>query len=627
MVSSNPIDEPSSEYFKYDLKSVKTSMLHCRGCGQTYYMDDYFEHQRKLQEHLGHILSTHELLNEKLKSLISQLSPDDILDLIKEIYEFKMKFDEIKKTIDLIQQKLQDLIDEDKQYLKKQLSSMTNGFESDQNDYLENDIQQLRKDIEKLKLKLEEINNYSQKRISQQQSLTDDISIQSNSLSETVKSPSCDLEISNKTNHLQSVDDTSIDSVTLKPDGSGILSRLLLKQISPSIIDINENELDLINTENEASLEEEEEMIGIIDSNSTSRINRKIHLANNIVNYLRGPLKLMVDGTMHIVDVLAQGTHISEGVTKVVRDALIKQQERALDQQNTNSPLRPVFAEITSDWTYEGENIDRGFSSPSIWMRDPQGRRILIKTQEHPLCAANEWLAYALGQMLGLPVNEVQIAVYKNDLVTLHTDVSQDDEKVITFMDLPKQIKKQLLTEPALECMDLFDHIIQNVDRNPRNILITMPKTATIDDDTTKMKIHLIDHSSCFGMGKLNAISVVACKFHSHHLSVVKFDPIEQAKKFEQYLSKLPTADRVLMGKILNRFAAITDQQFDSWITEIQNLLSSSQYTRICDVLYRQRDVVRRYTVQWGICPRTLSIKSTETKQIMPEMNDLVTYF
>jgi hypothetical protein len=335
----------------------------------------------------------------------------------------------------------------------------------------------------------------------------------------------------------------------------------------------------------------------------------------------------MVDGTMHMIDVMAQGTHISEGVGKVVREELTKQKEMGKDQQNIGNLLKPAFVEITSDWIYEGENSDRGFTSPSIWMRDPQGRRILVKTQEHPLCAANEWLAYVLGQVLGLPVNEVQIALYKNDLVTLHTDVSQADEKIITFMDLPKQIKKQLLTESALQCMDLFDHIIQNVDRNPRNILITMPNSATFDDDISKMKIHLIDHSSSFGMGKLNAISIVASKFHSQHLAVVKFNPIVQAKKFELYLSKLPKTNLILISKILNRFAAVTDDQFNGWITDIQNLLSSSQYNRIYKVLYRQRDIVRRYTIQWGICSRSSSSKSNKTNPLLSEMNDLVTYF
>ena len=237
----------------------------------------------------------------------------------------------------------------------------------------------------------------------------------------------------------------------------------------------------------------------------------------------------------------------------------------------------------------------------SIWMRNPSGQRILAKIQDLPICAANEWLAYALGKQLGLLVNEVQIAIYENDLVTLHTDVALENEKTISFIDLPQKIRNILLTDPTMECMDLFDHILQNVDRNPRNILITIPNTMINWNDITKLKVHLIDHSSCFGMGKLNVISAVACKFHNQQLAVIKFDPIDEAKTFERYLNKLPMSDRLLIRQILNRFAAITDEQIDSWMNEVKDLLTSTQFDRIHDVLYRERDIVRYYMKQWGI--------------------------
>jgi hypothetical protein len=147
-----------------------------------------------------------------------------------------------------------------------------------------------------------------------------------------------------------------------------------------------------------------------------------------------------------------------------------------------------------------------------------------------------------------------------------------------------------------------------------------MPKTTDINDDSAKVKIHLIDHSNCFGMGKLNGISLIAAKFHSNHLAVVKFDPIHKSKQFEQYLNKLPVNDRPLIGKTLNRFASIADDKFDSWINEIQDLLSSSQYNRINGVLRRQRDIAKRYATQWGISPRSSNIKSNETKENTSEI-------
>jgi hypothetical protein len=324
---------------------------------------------------------------------------------------------------------------------------------------------------------------------------------------------------------------------------------------------------------------------------------------------------------MHTVDLLAQGTHINETCLHAVKKGLEKQ-----SQQTMNNAIRPAFADINSEWKLEGENVDRGFSSLTLWMRNSQNQRVLIKIQEHPLCAANEWLAYALGKFLGLPVNEVQIGLYENSLVTIHTDVAAEDEKTVSFMDLPRPKRKALLTDPIMERMDIFDRIIQNNDRNQQNILITLPKTTDINDDSAKVKIHLIDHSNCFGMGKLNGISLVAAKFHSNHLAVVKFDPIQKSKQFEQYLNKLPVSDRPMIGKTLNRYASIGDEQFDDWIGEVQDLLSSSQYNRIHGVLRRQRDIAKRYTTQWGISPRSSSIKQQETKENTPQINEPVSY-
>ncbi|CAF1145764.1 unnamed protein product [Rotaria sp. Silwood1] len=451
-------------------------------------------------------------------------------------------------------------MDEDKQDLKKQMITKTNGSESNENFYLENHIESLRKEAEQLNLKLEEINNYSATRGSQEKLQTYDTNVQSANVSETIESPLLQKDRS----HLRSIISNSRNSLRQQNVDNSVLSHLLLKLMSPLILDLNESELDSTEAENEIN-SEDEKMAGVIGASTTPRISQKIHLSNNIVHWLRGPFKVMVDGTLHMVDVFARGSHVSDDILQAVRKGIARQKQMEMKHQTTNNSLKPAFAEITSDWTLEGQNPDQGFSNVSIWMRDPQGQRILVKIQEHPLCAANEWLAYILGMTLGLSVNEAQISVYKNDLVTLHSDIANENEKTITFMELPKQRRKTLLTDPTIESMDLLDHIIENVDRNPRNILITMPKNAPIDDDTANLKMHLIDHTSCFGMGKLNIISLVACKLHSPHLAVVKFDPIEKAKKFAQYLSKLPVADRILMKKTLNRFAAITDEQFDNW--------------------------------------------------------------
>jgi hypothetical protein len=458
-------------------------------------------------------------------------------------------------------------------------------------------------------LKLEEISNDYQNRVSEEQSHI--VNNQSETINDSRKEK-CPVRL---------IVNNSRKDITDKSNDASILSHLVIRRPSSSNLDLKENEDALVETENEIHPDEEDDdeqgMIVFLDSNAELQINHKVRFSNNIVRWLRGPFKTMVHGILNTVDLCAQGTHISDYVLQAVKKGLVKQ------KQITNNSIKPTFAEITSDWKLEGENSDQGYSSSSTWIRDPQGRRSLIKIQQLPLCAANEWLAYVLGKVLDLPVNEVQIAIYENNLATLHTDAQDEDEKTITFKDLSKKKRKILLTNPIMEQMDVFDHIIQNVDRNQQNILITTPKTVDINDDddgdAMKAKIHLIDHSSSFGMGKVSGISTMAAKFHSNHLSVVKFDPIQKSKQFEEYLNKLPAEDRPLISKTLSRFAAITNDQFDRWIIEIRDLLSSSQYNRIYCVLRRQRDIAKRFTTQWGIPPRFSSMKSNKTEEDIPE--------
>lgn len=352
-----------------------------------------------------------------------------------------------------------------------------------------------------------------------------------------------------------------------------------------------------------------EKMVDVIGSDAVPKVTHKVRLAHNYIHWIRGPAKVMIHGATNVVDMYTQGKCISDAVVQAVMQGLAKQRQNAMERQTSNSSFQPVFAEITPDWTFEGKNVDRGFISASVWMRDPRDRRILVKTQGHPLCAVNEWLGFIIGRELGLPVNEVQIAIYQNKLVTLHTDIAHENEKTIVFMDLPKEIRKILLSHPIMESMDLFDHIIQNVDRTARNILITMPNTTAIANDIRTLKIHLIDHSFSFGVGKRHVIGAIACKFHSKHFSVVKFDPIDEERKFEQYLKKVPIVDRTLIRKTLNHFAAITDDQFNSWMTEVCDLLSATQYIRIHDVLRRQRDLARDYAMQRNLFSTSSSIK------------------
>ena len=584
MVTSKKVDEQSDEYCKYNTHCEKIASNTCRGCQQKYCVDHYLEHHRRLKDYFEHVRQTQSCLTQKLNSLISQLSADDMLDSMQEIYEFQMQASEIETTMHAIQEQVQDLVGNDQEDLEKPAITITHELESDQEgDDLESDIERLRKDIEELQSKIEAV----------------DTDAESNDSLHVPNSSLPGHQSARKKSFFRSIIDASKHGFAQPVDDSMVLSHLLLKPVSPAVIGLDES--DLVLTDDEIDLSLDDETIGIVDTNSTARASRKIRLSNNIVKWLRGPFKVMIDGTLHAAEMCAQGIPISDAVMKAIDDGLARHRQ--------SNSTKPVYTEVTSDWVFEGKNLDCGFSSASIWMRDPNGRRILVKTQEHPLCAANEWLAYSLGSLLGLSVNEVQIGIYEKNLVTLHTDVKRENEKVVTFMDLPKHMRKMLLTDATMESMDLFDHILQNVDRNPRNILIAMPESSSLDDEPEKLKIHLIDHSSCFGMGKLNVISIIACKLHSQHLAVIKFDPVDKARKFELYLSKLPSNDRLLVRKTLNRLGALTDERIDQMMNEVKDLLSPGQFDRIRDVLCRQRDVTKRYTNQWGISPRTSSIK------------------
>lgn len=339
----------------------------------------------------------------------------------------------------------------------------------------------------------------------------------------------------------------------------------------------------------------------ILGSNLGPKTSRKAHLSNNIIRIVRGPIKKMIHETMMAIDVYGQEFRPIDSMKQAVRDGLIKQKHLATNKRQNCDFWECAFTRITSDWRFEEVNSDQGLSSVSIWMRNGKGQRFLVKTEDHPLSAANEWLVYMLGSVLGLPINQVQIAIYQDQLVTVHTDVANPGDQTITFMDLPKDKRKLLLHEPILACMEFLDRILQNADRNQRNILITIPQAVDIHQDPIQIKLHFVDHGACFGMHKLNAISIAASKLHYNRIGVIEFDPKDEAQKFDQYLEKFPAADRLFISDILNRFASISDEQLACWMNEIQGLLLKKQYERIFEVLRQKRDIARRYVMRWNL--------------------------
>lgn len=316
----------------------------------------------------------------------------------------------------------------------------------------------------------------------------------------------------------------------------------------------------------------------IIDLNKKKEIKSKVKLSNETINNLRENFQIIIDSPMRFVEFFTKDKFIDEFIK----------------QEILNNLSNKIFCEIKSDWTYENINLNRGFTSQSIWMRNSINQRILIKIEDHPLSAINEWLSYQLGSYLHLPINHVQISIYQNKLVTLHKDVKLNNEQIYEFIHLPKNIQKIILKDPIILLMDLFDHFINNCDRNPRNILITIPIYSNINH-IKQFKIHFIDHSSSFGLGKLNLLSAIALKLHSKHFSIVKFNPSKQAKLFEKYLYQIPIQDHIHIKQILNRFATIDDQLIHLWFQQIKNLLSIHQYNRIITTFQKQILVIKHF--------------------------------
>ena len=597
MVSSNPVGWSTNKLKKFDGRYE-----------EEYYVDHYLKSQVKIKDRM----LVQKLKKKNWNSSMAEFFSKEFFNSAKTLYQLSSSSDQVKDTSTMFQQK---------QDFEIASTTITNQFQPNESYYFGNYIEGCKTEIEELELELENTmyDNQQQSHANITRDLSDDCFIQ-------VKPLPLNNGQSRKKCSLDSIFSTFKTSIANKTMETSTLSCPDFPQTTQTISHIKERRLFSLEQERNffSDEEENEEMIIYLNGRTPSKIRHKIRFNNNIVRYLRGPLKSMVHGTMYAVDICAQGTRISDAALQAVKKGLDRQKEIMVQKPANSNSMLPTFVEITSDWTIEGENPNRGFSSPSIWMRDPQGRRILAKIQEHPLCAANEWLAYALGRALGLPVNEVQIAVHKDNLVTLHTDVACEGEKTVTFMNLPKQMRKILMNDLIMATMDIFDRIIENVDRNQQNILITIPKTVNTNDKNIRLSVHFIDHSNCFGMGKLNGISLIASKFHSNHLAVVKFDPIQKARQFEQYLTKLPVEDYALISETLHRFAMVTDEQLDSCMSEIQDLLSSNQYDRIRDVLYRERDITEHYIAQWETSSICSSMKSDEIRQD-PSTMDCIT--
>ena len=370
MNCSNMVHNSADEECAYAIQCEKLARSFCLGCGQKYCTDHCLKHQMQIQRHFERIIHTQKTLYKKSKSVISQLSVDSILHLIGQIYHFKMKSDAIEKTIQRMEQQIENLNNGNMQRSTDQSIAMSNGLEFDPENCLENIIGQLRQDIKELKIKFNEISNDNEGRTESMQSRMSDRNGAVKSQSEVTQSVG-------QERPFQSIENTLNKDSAARSNCTSSLTRLLFKQLSSTMLDSDEAENE---TDPQAQEEDNEETVVVIDSNTTPRVAKQIRLSNNIIRLVRGPFKTILDDTMHAIDVYTEEINTSNVVVAAVKQGWDKQKRMAIAEQMNRNALKPPFMEITSDWMFEGTNANQGLSSRTIWMRNPQGQRILIKT-------------------------------------------------------------------------------------------------------------------------------------------------------------------------------------------------------------------------------------------------------
>lgn len=174
----------------------------------------------------------------------------------------------------------------------------------------------MEEDVKDLKAKFNEISNYNKRRLGSVQPVISDGNGETEDQFEVTKSWKMD---------------TLNDAIPRKSNGTPLLTRLLLKQLSPSMLDLDKGEE-----------EDDEEMIVVIDSNTTPKVVQKIRLSNNIVRLVRGPFKTILDDTMHAIDVYTEEINMSDSIIATVKRGFDKQKliKTTIDGDNIRLAFR-----------------------------------------------------------------------------------------------------------------------------------------------------------------------------------------------------------------------------------------------------------------------------------------------
>ena len=161
MTSSNSFDQRSKDCCACE----DSPSNQCDEDKQIHCIDNCFEYEGPIEELCQYLNETQKSLIENLKLFLSELSSNEIFDLIEEIYEIKIQSNEIKNSIDFIQEK---------QYSQNESNQMTNGSDEHHNCSLQHYFDCIGKDLHQLEIQIEQINYSYQKSKSQNPILPSD---------------------------------------------------------------------------------------------------------------------------------------------------------------------------------------------------------------------------------------------------------------------------------------------------------------------------------------------------------------------------------------------------------------------------------------------------------------------
>lgn len=231
--------------------------------------------------------------------------------------------------------------------------------------------------------------------------------------------------------------------------------------------------------------------------------------------------------------------------------------------------------------------MEAGYTLPQLFECE-DGQQYVVKFMSNPQgirCLAKELIAYRLGQMLDLPVATGEVISISQDLIDKHSALKKlrvqpgphFGSLFIENAQAPSsKVISQCVNVHKATGMIVFDHWVQNKDREGGNVLFTK---------SSRSKFYMIDHQGIFGSSGWNN-------------SVLSHDR-NQVKPYWTHLYKrfVPNIDQKQ-----NPFAHDLEQLEDLSRNEIAKSMrdipsewgiKSEEFELLIDYLYTRKRLVR----------------------------------